>query len=56
MIEIGTLVRKSGDMAIVVDDWYETSSGEYHAVVKWLTGRHVGERRAILNYNWQVIA
>lgn len=57
MIEIGTLIRDShGDMGIVVDHWIHDVSGEYHTVVKWLTGRYVGELDALFNDNLEIIA
>jgi hypothetical protein len=57
MIEIGTLIRDShGDMGLVVDHWIHDTSGEYHTVVKWLTGRHVGELDALFNDNLEIIA
>jgi len=57
MIEIGTLIRDShGDMGIVVDHWIHDTSGEYHTVVKWLTGRYVGELDALFNDNLETIA
>lgn len=57
MIEIGSLIRDSyGDIALVTDHWIHDVSGEYHTVVKWLTGRHVGETDAIWSDYIEVIA
>ena len=57
MIEIGSLIRDSyGDIALVTDHWIHDASGEYHTVVKWLTGRHVGETDAIWSDYIEVIA
>ena len=56
-IEIGSLIRDSyGDIALVTDHWIHDVSGEYHTVVKWLTGRHVGETDAIWSDYIEVIA
>ena len=57
MIEIGSLVRDSyGDIAIVTDHWIHDASGEYHTVVKWLTGNWAGENDALFTNNLEVIA
>lgn len=57
MIEIGSLIRDSyGDLALVVDHWVHDQSGEYHTVVKWLTGRYVGELDALFTDNLEIIA
>ena len=57
MIEIGTLIRDPyGDMGLVVDHWIHDQSGEYHTVVKWLTGRRVGELDALFTDNLEIIA
>ena len=57
MIEIGSLIRDShGDIALVIDHWIHDVSGEYHTVVKWLTGRYVGETDAIWSDYIEVIA
>jgi len=58
MIEIGTLVRYKNfsEMAIVIDHWIDDKSGEYHTVVKWLTGIFVGKRTAEYNEDLEVIA
>ena len=57
MIEIGSLIRDSyGDIAIVVDHWIHDQSGEYHTVVKWLTGCYLGETDALFTDNMEVIA
>ena len=57
MIEIGSLIRDSyGDIAIVTDHWIHDASGEYHTVVKWLTGRYVGELDAIWFNDLEIIA
>ena len=57
MIEIGSLIRDSyGDIALVTDHWIHDQSGEYHTVVKWLTGRYVGETDAIWSGYIEVIA
>ena len=41
MIEIGTLVRHPpSTIGIVIDHWIDDRSGNYHAVVKWVTGYH----------------
>jgi len=57
MIEIGTLVRYKNftEMAMVIDHWIYDNNGEYHAVVKWLTGYYVGKRTAEYNENLEVI-
>lgn len=56
-IEIGSLIRDSyGDIALVTDHWIHDQSGEYHTVVKWLTGRYVGETDAIWSGYIEVIA
>ena len=55
MIEIGTLIRHYGDFGIVVDHWVHDVSGELHTVVKWLTGRYVGELDAIWSDDLEVI-
>ena len=57
MIKIGTLIRDSdGDIALVTDHWIHDVSGEYHTVVKWLTGRYVGEADALYTDYLEVIA
>ena len=56
MIEIGTLIRHYGDIGIVTDHWIHDQSGELHAVVKWLTGRYVGELDAIWFNDLEIIA
>jgi len=58
MIEIGTLVSHplSSDIGIIVDHWIEDKSGEYHTVVKWLTGHFTGKRTAEYNSHIKVIA
>ena len=57
MIEIGSLIRDScGDIALVIDHWIHDASGEYHTVVKWLTGRYAGEADAIWSDYIEVIA
>ena len=56
MIEIGTLIYACGAWALVVDHWIHDQSGEYHTVVKWLTGRYEGELDAIWSDNLEVIA
>ena len=56
MIEIGSLIRHYGDMGLVVDHWIHDASGEYHTVVKWLTGRYVGELDSIRCDDLEVIA
>jgi hypothetical protein len=57
MIEIGTLVKDSyGDVGMVTDHWVYDASGEYHPVVKWITGRHEGELDALFNDKIEVIA
>ena len=57
MIEIGSLIRDSyGDIALVTDHWIHDQSGEYHTVVKWLTGRYAGEADAIWSDYIEVIA
>ena len=56
MIEIGTLIRDyRGEVALVVDHWIHDQSGEYHTVVKWLSGRYVGETDALFTDNLEVI-
>ena len=58
MIEIGSLVRDSyGDVGLITGYWTHDVSGEHHTVVKWLTGRYVGELDALFNTdNLEVIA
>ena len=57
MIEIGSLVRDSyGDIALVTDHWTHDASSEYHTVVKWLTGRFVGETDILFTDYVEVIA
>ena len=59
MIEIGTLVKwhgSYGDLGLVVDHWVHDQSGELHTVVKWLTGRYVGELDAIWSDDLEIIA
>lgn len=56
MIEIGTLIRHCGDIGLVIDHWTHDKSGELHAVVKWLTGRYVGELDALFIDYIEVIA
>ena len=57
MIKIGSLIRDSyGDIALVTDHWIHDVSGEYHTVVKWLTGCYVGETDAIWSDYIEVIA
>jgi hypothetical protein len=60
MIEIGSLVRNKHPfhpaIAIVIDHWIEDKSGEYHTVVKWLSGYFVGRRTAEYNEYLEVIA
>lgn len=57
MIKIGSLIRDSyGDIALVTDHWIHDVSGEYHTVVKWLTGRYAGEADAIWSDYIEVIA
>ena len=56
-IEIGSLIRDyQGDIALVIDHWIHDQSGEYHTVVKWLSGRFVGETDALYTDNLEVIA
>ena len=56
-IEIGSLIRDyQGDLALVTDHWIHDVSGEYHTVVKWLTGRYVGEADALYTDYLEVIA
>ena len=56
-IEIGSLIRDyQGDLALVTDHWIHDVSGEYHTVVKWLTGRYVGETDALYTDYLEVIA
>ena len=56
MIEIGSLIRHYGDIGIVTDHWIHDQSGELHTVVKWLTGRYVGELDALFIDYIEVIA
>ena len=57
MIQVGSLIRDSyGDLALVVDHWVHDQSGEYHTVVKWLTGRYVGKLDALFVDNLEIIA
>ena len=56
-IEIGSLIRDyPGDLALGTDHWIHDVSGEYHTVVKWLTGRYVGEADALYTDYLEVIA
>ena len=57
MIEIGTLVRLRDHpaIAIVIDHWIEDKSGEYHTVVKWLSGYFVGRRTAEYNEDLEAL-
>jgi len=57
MIELGTLVRYKNyeEMAIVIDHWIDDNNGEYHTVVKWLTGYYVGKRTAEYDEDLEVI-
>ena len=56
-IEIGSLIRDyQGDLALVTDHWIHDVSGEYHTVVKWITGRYVGETDALYTDYLEVIA
>ena len=56
MIEIGTLVRNHRSMGIVIDHWVYDTTGEYHAVVKWITGRHVGVSYRLYNNFLEIVA
>ena len=57
MIKIGSLIRDSyGDIALVTDHWIHDASGEYHTVVKWLTGRYAGKPDALFTDDVEVIA
>lgn len=58
MIEIGSLVTMEWghEIAIVIDHWIDDKSGEYHTVVKWLTGYFTGKRTAEYNSHVKVIA
>ena len=57
MIEIGSLIRDSyGEIALVIDHWIHDASGEYHTVVKWLTGRYAGQADALFTDFIEVIA
>ena len=58
MIEIGSLVRlrDHSTIAIVIDHWIHDQSGEYHTVVKWLSGYSIGRRTAEYNEDLEVIA
>ena len=57
MIKKGSLIRDSyGDIALVTNHWIHDASGEFHTVVKWLTGRYVGETDAIWSDYIEVIA
>ncbi len=57
MIEIGTLVRhQTWNIGIVIDHWIVDKSGEYHAVVKWVTGYYTGKRTDEYNEHLEVIA
>ena len=57
MIEIGSLVRlSSSTIGIVIDHWIVDKSGEYHTVVKWMTGYFTGKRTAEYNEDLEVIA
>jgi hypothetical protein len=44
------------EIAIVIDHWIDDKSGEYHTVVKWLTGYFTGKRTAEYNSHIKVIA
>ena len=56
-IEIGSLIRDyQGDIALVIDHWIHDESGEYHTVIKWLTGRYAGETDALYTDYLEVIA
>ena len=56
MIEIGSLIRHYGDIGLVTDHWIHDQSGEYHTVVKWITGRFVGETDLLWINDVEVIA
>jgi len=61
MIEIGSLVRhgdryRASTIGIVIDHWIVDKSGEYHAVVKWVTGYYTGKRTDEYNEHLEVIA
>ena len=57
MIKKGSLIRDSyGDIALVIDHWIHDASGELHTVVKWLTGRYVGQQDALFTDFIEVIA
>ena len=58
MIQIGSLVTMGThpEIAIVIDHWIDDKSGEYHTVVKWLTGHFTGKRTAEYNSHIKVIA
>ena len=58
MIEIGSLVtmRNHPQLAIVIDHWIDDRTGEYHTVVKWLTGHFTGKETAEYNEDLEVIA
>lgn len=56
MIQIGTLVKNYRSMGIVVDHWIDDKSGEYHVVIKWLNGRHVGASYKLYNDSVEIIA
>ena len=57
MIEIGSLIQDSyGDIALVTDHWIHDASGEFHTVVKWLTGRYAGQADALFTDYIEVIA
>ncbi len=58
MIEIGTLVRHPpSTIGIVIDHWIDDRSGNYHAVVKWVTGYHKAQTvTAEYNEHLEVIA
>ena len=56
-IEIGSLIRDSyGDIALVTNHWIHDASGEFHTVVKWLTGRYAGQEDALFTDFIEVIA
>ena len=52
-MKVGDLVqywnrRDDSILGVVVGEWTHDDSGEEHTLVRWITGRHVGDTDAIL--------
>ncbi len=59
-MQVGDLVqycnrRDNSILGVVVGEWTHDYSGEEHILVRWITGRHVGDTDAILPTELEVV-